>query len=93
MAEHPYLVSKGFPRAAGAGAGRVYSYCPLGRLIDDSLISVQTIDADGNKRFLRGGRVSLGVMRLGSRKARERWYCRGLRHGAVPTGYAPIPES
>ena len=91
MAEHPYLVSKGFPKRRGLVLDELL-ILPIRSAYNDSLISVQTIDADGNKRFLKGGRVSLGVMRLGSRKARERWFCGRLRNGAVPTGHAPLPE-
>ena len=76
MAEHPYLVSKGFSKRRGLVLDELL-LLPIRSAYNDSLISVQTIDVEGNKRFLKGGRVSLGVMRLGSRKARERWFVEG----------------
>lgn len=65
MATHPYLVRKGFPNLLGL----VHSdklLVPVRDATDYSrVISVQLIDAAGEKKFLTGGRTRCGVYRMG----------------------------
>lgn len=83
MSTHPYLVRKGFPNL-------------LGLVHDDKLlvpvrdatnysrvISVQTIDASGVKKFLPGGRTRCGVYRIGvaPASARRVMLCEGYATG------------
>lgn len=65
MASHPYLVRKGFPNLLGlVHDGKLL--VPVRDATDYSrVISVQTIDADGVKKFLPGGRTRCGVYRIG----------------------------
>jgi putative DNA primase/helicase len=83
MSTHPYLARKGFPKL-------------LGLVHDDKLlvpvrdatnysrvISVQTIDASGAKKFLAGGRTRCGVYRIGVAQghARRTILCEGYATG------------
>ena len=72
---HPYLAKKGFPDAEGLVLdGNLL--IPMRHHINYyELQSVQTIDPDGNKRFLPGGRASHAVYKMGH--GGERWYCEG----------------
>ena len=60
--EHPYLVKKGVkPYVARESNGSLI--IPLFQ--NDEIVSLQYIDADGNKRFLKGGEVSGSYCTLG----------------------------
>jgi putative DNA primase/helicase len=65
MATHPYLVRKGFPNLLGlVHADKLV--IPVRDATDYShVISVQMIGADGEKKFLTGGRTRCGVYRIG----------------------------
>ena len=56
---HPYLVAKGFPEAQGLVLGELL-LVPM-RDFQRKLHSVQTITADGKKKFLAGGRAKGSV--------------------------------
>lgn len=72
MSTHPYLVRKGFPNLLGL----VHSdklLVPVRDVTDYArIISVQTIDANGVKKFLPGGRARCGVYRIGVAPANAR---------------------
>jgi putative DNA primase/helicase len=65
MSTHPYLVRKGFPSLLGlVHDGKLL--VPVRDATDYArVISVQTIDANGVKKFLPGGRTRCGVYRIG----------------------------
>lgn len=67
---HPYLKAKGFPHTLGlVGEGKLL--IPIRAVEDYSrILSMQTIAADGTKRFLPGGRTKGGIHRLGPVRAR-----------------------
>lgn len=73
---HPYLVRKGFPHQAGLVYGATL-LVPMWNFRDygKDLFSVQSIAADGAKKFLPGGRAKGAVHRIGS--AHELWHCEG----------------
>ena len=75
---HPYLAAKGFPAARGL----VLTDRLLLPIRDraGALLSLQTIDADGDKRYLVGSRVRGGALRLG-RRAPTRVYVEGYVTG------------
>jgi putative DNA primase/helicase len=62
-APHPYLARKGFPERCGLVHGE-HLLVPL-RDERDRVVSVQTIDPVGAKRFLKGSRTRGGAHRLG----------------------------
>jgi len=65
MSTHPYLVRKGFPNLLGL-VHQDKLLVPVRDATDyASIISVQTIDANGVKKFLPGGRTRCGVYRIG----------------------------
>ena len=64
--EHPYLARKGV-RQHGLKVLDGLLLVPV--RIDGALSSLQTIDAEGNKRFLPGGRVVSGLHLIGKPKA------------------------
>jgi phage/plasmid primase-like uncharacterized protein len=72
MTTHPYLTRKGFPNLLGL----VHSDKLLVPVRDTTeysrVISVQMIDAAGEKKFLPGGRTKCGVYRIGVAPARAR---------------------
>lgn len=72
MATHPYLVRKGFPNLLGlVHDGKLL--VPVRDATEYSrVISVQLIDAAGEKKFLPGGRTRCGVYRIGVVPARAR---------------------
>lgn len=83
MSTHPYLVSKGFSNFLGL----VHSDKLLVPVRDVTnythIISVQTIDANGVKKFLPGGRTRCGVYRIGvaPASARRVVLCEGYATG------------
>lgn len=78
---HPYLASKGFPTSVGLVLdGRLL--IPMRSVADYAqVLSVQRIDADGEKRFLPGGRTREAVFRIGSHRADRTVLCEGYATG------------
>lgn len=72
MATHPYLDRKGFPNHLGlVHDGKLL--VPVRDVTEYSrVISVQLIDAAGEKKFLPGGRTRCGVYRIGASPALAR---------------------
>lgn len=73
---HPYLAAKGFPAQAGLVWGSTL-LVPMWdfRNYGKELFSVQSIAADGSKKFLPGGRAKGAVHMIGSHA--EYWHCEG----------------
>ena len=77
---HPYLVSKGFPEAQGLIIAKEnLLLVPMRSLQTGAVQSLQTITADGAKKFLAGGRAKGAVYNLG--RAWTRWYVEGYATG------------
>lgn len=77
LAPHPYLARKGFPGNLGLVLGERL-LVPVRDITDYArLLSVQEIDASGEKRFLPGGRTRLGVFRAGPARAERLVLCEG----------------
>lgn len=73
---HPYLAAKGFPdEQAWVLDGKLL--IPMRDHRTDELRSVQVIDEQGDKKFLRGGRAGGTVMRLGTRRTMHTWHVEG----------------
>lgn len=72
MATHPYLTRKGFPNLLGlVHDGKLL--VPVRDAAEYSrVLSVQLIDAAGEKKFLPGGRTRCGVYRIGVAPGRAR---------------------
>ena len=77
---HPYLERKGFPKRLGL-VYRDLLVVPLRTPTDNALVSVQLIDDQGVKKFLKHGRASRGVHKIGGRKTGRNWYCEGYATG------------
>jgi hypothetical protein len=75
---HPYLVRKGLPTTAGL-VHQGYLIVPM--WVEKRLVNVQRISADGEKRFLTGGRAKDAVYRIGREDAREVWLVEGYATG------------
>lgn len=71
---HPYLASKGFPDHAGFVLGGKL-LIPMRDHATRRLNSIQTIDANGKKMFLPGGRAKGSVFALGT--DHETYLCEG----------------
>ena len=78
---HPYLASKGFKHTLGlTWNGKLL--VPIRAVEDYSrILSMQLIAADGEKRFLTGGRVKGGIHALGPDRAPRVALCEGLATG------------
>ncbi len=63
-ADHPYLVRKGVG-AHGLRVSREALVVPV-RDISSKLMSLQFIDMDGNKRFMKDGKIEAGLFMIGS---------------------------
>lgn len=74
---HPYLARKGFPEAVGLVKDEKLLIPVRDAHSYGSLISVQTIAADGEKRFIPGSRTRHGVYRLGPLHAARVALCEG----------------
>ena len=75
LGTHSYISRKGFPDTQMLiSKGKVL--VPMRDVKTNDIISVQSIDEDGNKRFLSGGRKKDTMFRLG--RGREIWMCEGL---------------
>ena len=82
IGNHPYLAKKGFPEfqmPIDDVSGLLL--CPMRNDFTGDLQSLQTIADDGTKRFLKGGKASEAVYRLGKSTATERWYVEGIATG------------
>ena len=75
---HPYLESKGFPEYKMLVLDDELLLVPL-RDYKNTVWTAQTIDEDGAKKFLPGGRVKGCSYRIG--RGRELWVCEGLATG------------
>ena len=89
---HPYLERKGFPKAECLVLSADYTVprndkrdmvftagsllVPMRDVINDHLVGMQIIDAEGTKLFIPGSRAKGAVFRLG--RAHEYWLCEGL---------------
>ncbi len=51
---------------------------PMRHYSNNRLLTVQRIDAEGNKKFLSGGQAREAVLRIGPARPRERWFCEGF---------------
>ncbi len=91
LPNHPYLRQKGI-QAHGIREYKGQLVIPIQR--GQTLQSLQWIQADGTKRFLKGGRVEGGYFRLlGSREEDIICVCEGYATGASlfeATGYAVV---
>ena len=76
---HPYLARKGFPEHRMFVRDGVL-LVPM-RPVEDyaKIASIQTIQADGSKKFLRGGRARGCVYHIGN--GTDLWWCEGLATG------------
>ena len=74
MDNHAYLTGKGFPEAQGWVLDDKL-LIPMHDERTGDLVSLQSIDAMGGKRFLKHGRASRATYRLGRHV--RRWYCEG----------------
>lgn len=80
LSEHPYLAKKGFPKM-------------LGKVLDDELlvpmrdlhagevVSLQRIKADGQKKFLSGGRAKNACFTINPNAREGLWLCEGYATG------------
>ena len=77
VTEHPYLAAKGFPEQKGLVL-RHNLLLPMRNVRTGDVQSLQEIDAEGDKKFLPGGKARRGVLRIGYRsRSAETWYCEG----------------
>lgn len=94
QATHPYLARKGFPAGLGLVADDKL-VVPMRDARDyRQLVSAQLIDADGEKRFLTGGRASGTSFRLGApiAQARHIVLCEGYATGlSLHAALAKLP--
>lgn len=78
--EHPYLIRKGFPFAKALVGSDGRLVVPMRDATDYKRInSVQFIAADGEKKFLPGGKAKGSVLMRGT--GAELWLCEGLATG------------
>ena len=71
---HPYLLAKGFPEENGLLAAG-YLIIPMRHYRTNEVQSVQMIDAEGRKTFLKEAPASEAVFKMG--RGVERFYCEG----------------
>jgi putative DNA primase/helicase len=71
---HPYLARKGFPEATVLVWDGLL-VVPMRDVATNAINSVQTIDADGNKKFLAGGKARGSVYSMGV--GQEAYLCEG----------------
>ena len=80
IGSHDYLAAKGFPDAQGLIIAKDnLLLVPMRSLQTGQVQSLQTITAEGQKRFLPGGRAKGAVYNLG--RAWTRWYVEGYATG------------
>jgi len=68
MEPHPYLAKKGFPEMLGF-VNRGLLLIPMRDIVTNKLNSVQSIDPDGLKKFMHGGRAKGSVFKMGNKNA------------------------
>lgn len=78
-AYHPYLVKKGIAPSGSLVCGDNLLIPVYGQ---HGIQSFQTIDADGNKKFMKGGRISGGYFVIGEKTERT-IVCEGFATGAT----------
>jgi putative DNA primase/helicase len=78
---HPYLIAKGFPNEHGLVLdGELL--IPMRDFSQYKTInSLQRISADGEKKFLPGGKAKGSVYFIGPPVTMEKWYCEGYANG------------
>ena len=77
---HPYLAAKGFPEAQGLVISKDnLLLVPMRSFKTGALQSLQTINTEGQKKFLTGSKVKGAVHKLG--RAWTSWYCEGYATG------------
>lgn len=77
---HPYLSSKGFPKAEGLLDFDGRLVVPMRSCVTYTRIqSLQWISKDGEKKFMTGGKARGGIFALGS--GEEQWLCEGYATG------------
>ena len=74
--KHPYLESKGFPDHEWLVNGDLL-LVPISSA-EKTVMSVQTITPDGEKKFLFGGKVSGGRFKMGTSSKKRTWYVEGF---------------
>jgi len=88
---HPYLVSKGFPKETGLVLDGDL-LLPMRDFGTGRITSLQRIDAEGNKKFLYGGKAKGSVFIIGS--GQPTYLCEGYATGlsirsALKSMYSP----
>jgi putative DNA primase/helicase len=79
---HPYLIKKSLPgEACLVHDGFLIVPMRIERQHRRELVNVQRINADGEKRFLAGGRAKGAVHHIGPANAREVWLVEGFATG------------
>lgn len=78
---HPYLEKKGFPNERGLVFEADLVVPVRSWRNSRNLMSVQTIDFEGNKFFLKGGQVGGGVFAIGADQHGIKWFCEGYATG------------
>ena len=78
LSPHDYLARKGFPTHQGLVLDGML-LVPMRDPDSSELRSLQTISADGEKRFLKGGRAKGSVFVFGA--GTETYYCEGYATG------------
>ena len=79
---HPYLATKGFPEEKMMVDDEGRLLVPMRDFNNYRKVnSIQRIEADGNKKFLYGGKARGSVFVLGNCKNQPRWFCEGLATG------------
>lgn len=78
---HPYLEAKGLTAAGCAGLRVFNDLLVVPVWFGQSITSIQTIDADGNKRFWPGAPVKAGAYVMDRKNAAVTAICEGLATG------------
>jgi putative DNA primase/helicase len=87
---HPYLVEKGIEPYHLRQSAQGQLLVPL--YAEGQLVNVQCIDQQGQKRFLKGGRVQGAYAPLGKVRAGQQLFiCEGWATGATLHGYTREP--
>ena len=80
LAQHAYLVKKGFPKAVGLVLDDNL-LIPMRDYKTNAIISLQSVNRDGEKKFMPGGRAKGAVFRLGPKNADWTWLVEGYATG------------
>jgi putative DNA primase/helicase len=76
LAQHAYLVKKGFPKAVGLVLDDNL-LIPMRDYKTNAIISLQSVNQAGEKKFMPGGRAKGAVLRLGPKNADTTWLVEG----------------